>query len=256
MKKLLFISLTAIALTFSGCKDEEPTVAKDLEQNFELAFEVTLDGTPVEVNTNYTSNSPELKGLRIDRMMTYISDVELQKADGAWVPVTDVLFYHLGVNDAKKFKFKVQKGDYQAIRFAVGLNAAQNGADPLQFETSHPLSSSKGMYWSWATKYRFVIFEGRVSETGPILGVDNVVFAYHPGHDDFYEIKSYPVNFSISNDELTSLTISASINQMFNGTGGTMDLPAERTTHTTPDDFYIAERYMENIRNGIVIKKN
>lgn len=256
MKKLLLFSTALALLALGACKDDE--VVQEIppvEHNLQLAFEVTLDGSPVAVNTNLVSNSPELKGLRIDRMMNYISDVAIQNVDGNWVPVTDVLFYHLGVSDKRIYNFKVQAGDYQAIRFAVGLNAAQNGADPLQFETTHPLSSANGMYWSWATKYRFVIFEGRVSETGPILGVDNIVYAYHPGHDDFYEVQSYPISFSLNNSTTQQLTMSASINQMFNGTAGAIDLPTERTTHTTPTDFHIAERYMENLRNGITVKK-
>jgi hypothetical protein len=255
MKKYLqFLSIMLFAGIFmSGCKDDDKPDPGRIDQNLAISFEMQLDGIPVEINTNLTSNSNELKGIRVDRMMAYFADIEIQKEDGTWVPVSDVLYFNLQSSQLKKFDFKAPVGDYKAIRFAVGLNAAQNGSDPLQFETGHPLSSANGMYWSWATKYRFIIFEGRVSQTGPIAGTDNIIFMYHPGHDDFYEVHDYPAVFSLSDTKQKELCLSVSINQIFSGAGGAFNLPAERITHTTPGDFHVAEMMMENFRHGISI---
>jgi hypothetical protein len=254
MKSLNIIAaLLAANLIFSGCKDDDKPAPGRIEQNLSLSFDMLLDGTPAAINANLESNSPELKGIRVDRMMVYFSDIEIQREDDSWVPVVDVLYYNLQSARHKKFDFKVPVGNYKSIRFAVGLNAAQNGSDPLQFDNSHPLSSANGMYWTWATKYRFVIFEGRVSQTGPITGTDNIIFMYHPGHDDLHEIKSYPVAFATNEENQKELTIGVSINQIFSGAGGTFNLPDERITHTTPEDFHIAEMVMENFRHGITI---
>lgn len=258
--KTLFKTLGLIAVSIfflHSCTDDETAtpVETPAGDNLKLAFEMTINGEPFNLSTNGAATTAPFQGIRVDRMMVYFSDIEIQNQNDEWLPVSEVLFYNLAANKSRAYDFTLPEGDYKAMRFAVGLNASQNGSDPLTHELDDPLSTSNGMYWSWATKYRFVIMEGRFNLNGPIQGTtSDLPFTYHPGHDNFYEVKTYSKIVELKRNELSTINISVALEGLIDGAGGLIELPAQNTTHTTPEDYPIAEMFMANFRNAITLK--
>jgi hypothetical protein len=251
----LALAIGAVSLNSCTEDDTQTQNQEPAKDNFRLSMEMTVDGLPLEIGTNAVSSNAEFNGIRVDRMMVYFADIAVQNQNDEWIPLTDALFFNLSSNNNRSFEFTLPEGDYKALRFGLGLNAAQNGSDPLTHELDDPLSTSNGMYWSWATKYRFVIMEGRFNLNGAIQGsTDDLPYAYHPGHDDFYEVQAYSKVFEITNGSVSEARISVPLEQVIDGAGGLIDLPIESSTHTTPEDYYIAEKYMDNFRNAIFLK--
>ena len=63
-----------------------------------------------------------------------------------------------------------------------------NASDPSDFDSSHPLSIANNTYWSWASKYKFFMLEGRVDSQSD--GID-ATFSYHSGLIVFIEKLQY-----------------------------------------------------------------
>lgn len=246
MKRAFIFSILVVASAFAfvGCKEDDPTPGK-----LQITFEMAKDGQTVDLNETFANDS--VAAVRIENLKFYLSHIVLNgKGELRDVEIVDFL------QDRAAFTFSdLDAKTYSGLTFDVGLDNDQNASYPPDFETGTPLSASWAMYWSWAMKYRFIIIEGRGAPDGTFdASADDFNLVIHPGMDGWNQ----PVNLSddivIREGSTTKLTIQIDVDAMFDGPGGFMDLRVENTSHTTPTDMFIAEKFMENFAAAMSVK--
>ena len=131
------------------------------------------------------------------RLEYYIAEISLIHDGGQETPVTDLYI----LADATE-ETSVELGDFdvtslEAIRFHVGVDEANNHADPTLWHSSHPLSPQwPSMHWGWTSGYRFVAFEGN---SGANM---SEIWQIHALEDENYFQTEIPVVLTASNDQM------------------------------------------------------
>ena len=140
----------------------------------------------VRVEVQPVNQSP---GLRLERLDWIASQLELQRADGTWLPSADwSAFFSQSAARFTADATGVPAGDYRAIRFVVGLDKATNALTPDQFGSEHALRPAiDTMHWGWLGGFIFLAIEGR-GEHG--------AFSYHLANDGHATTITLPVEFS------------------------------------------------------------
>ncbi len=103
----------------------------------------------------------------VERLDFLLSGLALKRPDGTWVESADwFAFYSLAQGRIKAQADGVPSGQFTAIRFYVGVPAAQDLSDPNVWPADHALNPAVcGLHWGWQGGYVFMALEGR--QTGP-----------------------------------------------------------------------------------------
>jgi hypothetical protein len=217
MKYLSLAALLFVVL-LSGCRsgDKEITVEFQLVQN----------GTP------YTMSAPFSKGdtaIALDLFHYYISELTIGDA-----LVSDVLFVDPSDSNYSNYTFNLDKRA-TSLSFGLGVPEDMNAMDPTTFATSHPLSSAFAMYWTWASKYRFIKAEGRFNASGDLSdAANNEGIIWHTGTDPLYRTKTIEIDVRPGDH----LVFKLDLDQLITG----LSLAQNGFTHTTVDTFNTAEK--------------
>lgn len=245
MKLLKYFPLFALLALFTLSCDPEPG-----DGQLKVVFELVKDGSPISLNENYSGD--QVTAMRFEKLKFFISDLKLSGYQSTLRGVEIVDFE----SDRVSFTFNtIQEGTYTGLNYSLGLSEDINASNPLDFPTGDPLSASWAMYWSWATKYRFILMEGRAAPDGQIDGQgDDFFIAMHPGADGFMQNVTLNKSIAIEEGKTKTVTIQIDVDDMFDGPGGLIDLPNENQTHTTPEDRDIALKYMQNFAAAMSVK--
>ena len=130
------------------------------------------------------------------------------------------------------------------------LDSLMNASDPVSFESSHPLSIANNTYWSWVSKYKFFMLEGRVDSQSD--GVPNAVFSYHSGFNSLYREITLPLNeFDISSDGAYIL-LEFNLESVLYGEAGIVDFVSAPFSHSE-NNYEIVEIISNNLLNAFTI---
>lgn len=255
------ITLTVLGtflLMLHGCKDPEPVAPE--EGSLELSLRPVINGQDFQPDVAY--ENPSGRQFFLNLFKLYLADITLIKANGEEVLLSEVELYDLaepgndlastGVGTSRTFEVEV--GDYQGIRFGIGVPARYNLNDPAEFGAEHPLSTFNGMHWSWASGYRFVVMEGRMDGSPQADGVLLAhPLAYHTGLDTLYRSITFDQSghgFSLEADERERFVVQLDINRMFFSQTDTLDMLNRNLSHTMPPnspEYFIAEEITNNL---------
>jgi len=126
-------------------------------------------------------------------------------------------------------------GDQQEVRFGLGLPPVLNHRDISTIPPNDPLGNNSGMYWGWASMYRFMLFEGHFDNDPYGTGEPADNFSLHTGLDTCYRTRSIPIDLHIDADDTMRLTVDVDIAKFFiNGTD-TLDLSQGAQWHGDVD---------------------
>ena len=117
----------------------------------------------------------------ITRVSYLVSDFALQRTDGSWLELSNsVAWLDYDQNRNSVHLDSIPPGEFQAVRFTVGLNTNLNHADITKFSATHPLNPNlNGLYWGWQGGYIFLAVEGLWrNQAGELDG-----WAYHLARD-------------------------------------------------------------------------
>ena len=156
--------------------------------------------------------------------------------------------------NGSEFTYAAPAGSYEKFMVGIGLDQTLNASDPVSFEQGHPLSAAEAMYWSWAAKYRFVRIDGKANENAIVGDTTDLLIAYHPGADDFYDTRTFEKPFVLVEGETTELVINLDMAKVFDGPGGAINVPTEPQTHTAPDDYDLAVKFSKNFVAAFDVK--
>src|SRR5262249_43785219 len=130
--------LLAMAISFSA-------VAADLRVDFAPQF----NGKPLSFDA-LTNSIPSGQKISVTRLDFLVSDFALRETNGIWIEKKD-FFGFVGARDGKTNLLleNIPTGNYDAIRFQIGLPPEINHGDVAQWPMNHPLNPDvDGLYWS------------------------------------------------------------------------------------------------------------
>lgn len=144
-----------------------------------------------EVVNNQGSN------FNFTRLQYYIAEISLVH-DGGQETSVDNLYMLVNANEETSQELgDLAVTNLEAIRFHIGVDEANNHADPTTFGNGHPLAPQlPSMHWGWAAGYRFGAFEGN-SGTGL-----NQTWEIHALEDPHYYQTEVAIDLASTNDEL------------------------------------------------------
>ncbi|WP_166647134.1 MbnP family protein [Prosthecobacter fusiformis] len=129
----------------------------------------------------------------VERLDFLLSSLALERIDGTWIESENwSAFFSLEKGRLKTRADGIPTEEFKAIRFDVGIPAAQDRADPNLLPADHPLHPNVcGLHWGWQGGYVFMALEGRWMRPDGELGG----FAFHLARTPNYVRVEIPVNF-------------------------------------------------------------
>lgn len=217
--------------------------AADLRVDFAPQF----DGKPLvfDALNNQTVADQKISVTRLDFLL---SNVGLHQVNGKWIGNKKFFAYISGRNGRTNFTLEnVPPGNYDAIRFQIGLPPEINHGDIAQWPADHPLNPDvDGLYWGWSKEYVFLAFEGRWQD-----GAKENGFSYHIATDRELMTVELPARLDLDSNREVQIALS---------TGKIFSLPNRiqlndqtDTSHSRTNDLLVA-KLRENIENAFAIE--
>lgn len=250
MFRFFFNKIAAIILLLSvffvACKDDDDT--SEADYNLQLQWQALINNKPL----NFTDEFETVYGehLKFSLFQFYLSNIALINNNNEAVALKDVILYDLSSPDT--LRLKVPAGEYKAVRFGLGLDAATNASDPATFAIDHPLSVSQNTHWGWATKYKFVQLEGR-SDYDTTQAVPRYAFSYHTGTDALYRVVELEKDLQLNNSTTKNVTIQFDANRLLYNSNDTIYLREQTFTHSeTPEQLELATEITDNFTQAFL----
>ena len=239
---LIFLFFTLIL--FGACDKDKCSDAP-----FNLSFKTYVNQDQLVLN-DVLYDDYMVRKYRVELLKFYLSNCFMEKQDGTLIPIVDVALVDYASATPLSIDLDVETGNYINLHFAVGLDSIMNASDPTDFDSSHPLSIVNNTYWSWASKYKFFMLEGRVDSQSD--GIPDATFSYHSGFNSLYREITVPLNdFNISSDGAAVL-LELNLESVLHGEAGIIDFVSEPFSHSE-NDYEILETISNNLVNAFTI---
>ena len=223
------IAFFAALLSLFSCRPQEKEIT--------IEFQLIQDDIP------YLNSTPFNKGdtaIAIDLFHFYISEMYLGDR-----MLSEVLFIDPSDSLYSNYTLAVDKS-HDELSFSLGVPKQLNSMDPTTFETSHPLSSAFAMYWTWASKYRFLKVEGRFNDSGDLSNAgSNSSIIWHTGTDDLYRVALYKVQINPGDHVVIQLDLDRLLSAV--------SLENNGFTHTTVNTYATAELVSDQVISSFSI---
>jgi hypothetical protein len=251
-------SFLALSLTLGlvACRPDEevepaPTPVPSTTGTLKVVIKPTWNGAPFEMNAVYENVS----GYRVktESIKFYMGDVRLVSGSGT-TTVKDVELFNLRYNGDTVTWTGITPGDYSGISAGFGVPQALNDADPIVYPPGHPLDLAWGNYWTWATAYRFLQFDGRY-DLDDVGSVDQP-FSMHTGVNVCYQEfdRTVPGGLSVTAGSTTTIVLGMAIDRFFYSATDTVDLATENQSHGSDPTHALALELTGNAINSISVE--
>lgn len=148
------------------------------------------------------------------------------------------------LNGLKLIYENLPSGEYHTLLFNVGLTAEQNKTKPVDYLPTHPLGEGT-RYWAGWDSYIYSKTEGVFKN-----GSDHS-FSYHSGFDDAVRALHFTHDFTIYDNEETSIEIFVDYKKLFEDNGNALDIPANPQIHNTS---IVMQAFMDRYGSAIIVK--
>jgi hypothetical protein len=224
----------ALTLALLGCRPDEevePEPTPVTTGTLRVVVVPKWEGGPFTMNAEYVNVSNYR--IKVEALKFYWGDVHLLNGTSSTL-VKDVELFNLQSGSAEA-TWTVSPGTWSGMHLGLGVPQAMNDADPINYPPGHPLDLANGTYWSWATAYRFLLFDGRYDLDGSGTGALLQPFSMHTGLNDVY--REFDLDFggdvTVSAGNTTTLTIHMAVDKLFYSATDTLDLALENQSHGT-----------------------
>lgn len=247
--KFLKISfgIVAVLLLWSACKKDE---LKEYCHSGALKVTIlpTYNNEPLVLNDSLYDDY-EGRKFRVEMFKFYLSHLMIENHEGELIELDTVSLVDFAESNYS-IETYLEKDVYTKLHFAIGLDSIMNGSDPALFDSDHPLSISQNTHWSWASKYKFLMLEGRVDTSG--LGDPGATFSYHTGFNSMYrEVVLSLHDFELEETEKV-LEINFALDELVNGSTGTVDFVDQSTAHSDLD-IDVFQTLSDNLLNAFTL---
>ncbi len=230
LPNLVVASLTTLFL--ASCGNDDSTVSMEVR--------LTYNDTPYAVGETVYKGDTSVK---FEKFYFYLSELQIGNQ-----LVEEVMFCNAEDSTTMNYEWSWDKNS-STLSFCVGVDSLNNAMDPTSFDVGHPLSSANDMYWSWATKYRFLRIDGRSNPSGT-LGTDDILLAWHTGKDELYRCVDLSVQLAGAIKGGDHLILEFDLDQLIQR----MSLETESMTHTMADDYDIAVKLSNQLPRAFNIR--
>jgi hypothetical protein len=227
MKALYSLILSIVFIGFIGCNKNNTS-----SNTASTSIINKVNGTPIQLGKSYWLKNND--SIIIERLDYYISNITITNGQNSKSNNTLVLIK--SENNKISINYSNETNPISSMNMTASLTTEQNNSNPTSFSASNPLSSSKNMYWSDWTKYRYVVFEGRILSSG-----QSKTFTFHTG-------LSYATNISINGNKTLSEnnTIDLNIDKIFYPVSGNNINDSELITHSEVSQDAITKKFIQN----------
>lgn len=158
-----------------------------------LEFEPRLEGEKLILGERYSIDGE--RDLNVSRLDFIVSGFALKPKGEDWMEASSSL---VGLVRTDRSQLTVDlgsvpAGDYEGLRFVVGVPAELNNSDPALYPAAHALHPvTSGLHWGWTGGYVFMALEGGITRRGGEQGG----FSYHLANEGNQTQVELPVSFS------------------------------------------------------------
>jgi hypothetical protein len=225
----------------------------DKDTKLSVAFEAVVNNSnDITLGKYYSLKNGD--SIVIERLDFYVSSMTSFNSDSSKALFGPLSFYSK-FNSKNTFIFDYSKYQKEILRlsFITGLTAEQNATDPSTIsDASNPLSASKQMYWTKWTKYRFVVFEGRIKNTNGSI----IPFSYHTGlvYGSSSVIKC---PMTLTSGSVNPMSIVLHIDKIFYPDNTALNIDynhGETQAHSDPNDEVLSSKFATNFGSAYTVK--
>ena len=253
MNKLLSFTL-AIAILLVSCNDNKKDDDKPIR--LRMGLELHFNDDPLALGIVHLLN--DSTEIVLENTRFFLSHIRAVKQNGEVVELEEYAFMDIrepinpNLPNRQSLTFDLPSGNYSHLMMNLGLDSAQNYSDPDSYPIDHPLSTVTGMYWTWATQYRFLMIDGRANQPGELGTSDDRPFSYHPGGNHLYaEDVMVEGPFNVPSSATSNITLRMNVATWFDGPGGKIDPFTEFAAHDAPSEQPLAIKFMTNFADGL-----
>lgn len=194
---ILFIGMSVL---LGACKDETGTL--------QIKFKGVYNGDPMVFGENLSYDDYQIYFLESDFFVSELAAMN----EGAITEIKDFEFINFNTtntsleNAEEGFVLNysdVPVGNYDGIRFGIGVPPVENKTRPADYSSDHALSTG-GHYWETWNSFIFAKLEGKFQDEEGSF--DNGFF-FHTGTDDLFRTSTGNIDFSVSADNTTVIEI-------------------------------------------------
>lgn len=263
-RSLTLALLLVLPLMIASCDDDNnsggPLPDNPLEGNGTLSFKFQgeVNGETFELNQVYTDSLSNSEFF-LEFVKMYISPLRIRELGGDTTTVSMVELVDLGADTAHSFD--VSAGEYEGLNFGIGLpNEINSRQKASSYPLDHVLHTGRGMYWSWASLYKFIRIDGK-ADTVPGDGVEDFTYGldWHEGFDQFYRTYEFSDEqahrFQVKDGQTTTITLTFDIDRWLrspNGSEDNINLRNESSAHTM-EDADLMRRMVDNVGGSMSI---
>lgn len=254
MKNTL-IYLIVSAAVLAGCQKDDPDpVIPQPETTLRLDLRALYEGELLQAGQVY-QNITDYR-VQVNELKLYLSHIYAVRSSGDTVSLKDIAFFNLTSGADGISLGTVPAGSYTSFGFGLGVPAEMNS--PLNpdfsiaiFQPGHPLSEANGMYWTWATGYRFVIFDGRYDTDSEATSDLINGFSFHTGKDESYRNLVFSEAFNVAEGNEHKIRLDFEVDRFFYSQADTLDVAVNNQAHGT--NQVLSDRVSDLVTNAIVL---
>lgn len=243
-----------LPLTLITCQPGPPVEpGSELTGTLRVVIKPTWNGQPFLMNEEYLNVSDYR--VKVEALRFYLGDVRFEDG-GFFTSVKDVELFDLQHDGDTVTWTNVPTGTWSGLRMGLGVPQALNDADPIVYPVGHPLNLSHGSYWTWATAYRFVMFDGRYDVDGTGTGPLLEPFSMHTGVNICYREFDMPFNapLDVSSSGVSTVVLELAVDRFFHANGEVLDLATENQSHGGDPTHAIALELTGNVVNAFSVE--
>jgi len=260
MKNSVLILLVVI-LAASCSKDTDPLPPSNDSQPSDTVLFINFDprfaGAEMELGTTYVNalSYP----FSTTEMKFYVSNLHLHKSDGTVLELSDIELINIGENE-NVLAYAIPRGSYTGLSYDLGVPSEMNGTqdgdfNPAIYPAGHPLNEQEsGMYWQWATGYRFFSFEGRFDTVPNSSDLLPELYAYHTGIDTlFREVGFFPKGTDTETGVGMEYSFFVDVDSIFATHTDTVDFAEASSFHGMPAQMPMGIKLANNMAKSFVL---
>jgi cytochrome c peroxidase len=232
-KNFILLFATAIAL---------PAFAADLRVEFLPQF----NGAPLAFDALKYQTDDGQK-ISVSRLDFLASEIALHRADGIWIGQKN-FFAFIGARDGKtNFTLEnIPAGNYDRVRFQIGLPPQINHGDAAQWPAGHALNSDVNhLYWGWSREYVFLALEGGWQNGGSESG-----FSFHLATDR--ELMTIELPVALEMNSSREIQVGLDIGKIFSAPNKIALSKTSDATHSRTNDL-LADQLRQNVKVAFAI---
>ncbi len=220
-----------------------------------VAIVPQFNGAPLVFDT-LTNQIASGQTISVTRLDFLLSDFALRRADGTWIGQKKWFAFISTRNGRNGFTLQnVPPGNYDHIRFHIGLDPQINHSDIALWPAGHPLNPDlNDLYWGWSHEYIFLAFEGRWFSGGSGKHAGTPVesgFSYHIATDRLLMTVALPVQLNLNRDQLIQLGLN--VDKFFSAPNAIRLSDTTDTSHSRTNDL-LAVQLERNIEHAFVVE--